>query len=139
MLSKDYIIGLTDGEGTFLVYIWKREKVTQNPRVECYYAIKMREDELPLLKEVKKFFGCGNIYFQKEYRKNQRDNYRFQIRKIDELNKKVIPLFKKNPLHSQKRKDFEIFCKVLNIVNKKGHLNQKGLEKIKKLKQEMHK
>ena len=71
VLSADYVVGLTDGEGSFTVYLLppKKEHGSVSYRVQCRYYIKMREDELPLLEKVKTFWGCGKIYFQKEYRK----------------------------------------------------------------------
>lgn len=140
MLSADYIVGLTDGEGSFSVYLNPPNKKhgSINYRVQCRYYIKMREDYLPLLKKVKKFWGCGEIYFQKEYRKNQRDNYRFEIFNYQQLKDIVVPFFQKNLLESKRIKDFELFCKILNLTLKKAHQTKSGLQKIKKLKADMH-
>ena len=54
-LSADYIVGLTDGEGSFTIYLNPPNKRhgSVNYRVQCRYYIKMREDELPLLEKVK--------------------------------------------------------------------------------------
>lgn len=139
MLSSDYILGLTDGEGSFCVFVRKPEKSTWKSRVECHFYIKMREDELPLLEKVKGFFGCGRISFQKEYRKNQRDNYRYQVSNLRELNTVIVPFFRKRYLHSTpRRKDFELFSKILELVNDKKHKTGGGLARIKKLKSRMH-
>lgn len=139
MLSSDYIIGLTDGEGSFCVFIRKPKKSTWRPRVECHFYIKMREDELPLLRKVKDFFACGRISFQKEYRENQRDNYRYQVSNLQELNSVIVPFFREKYLHSTpRRKDFELFSKILNLVNDKKHKTVGGFERIQKLKSQMH-
>jgi len=140
MLSADYIVGLTDGEGSFSVYLHppSEKHGSINYRVQCRYYIKMREDELPLLKKVEKFWGCGKIYFQKEYRKNQRDNYRFEIFNYQLLKNIVIPFFKKNSLQSKRIKDFKIFCEILNLALAKAHQTRKGLRKIMRLKSKMH-
>ena len=62
-LSADYIVGLTDGEGCF--YVGTRPvSITHNSRVEMHFYIKLREDELSLLRKVQEFFGCGGIYYQ---------------------------------------------------------------------------
>lgn len=64
-LSADYIVGLTDGEGSFSVYLNPPNKKhgSINHRVQCRYYIKMREDELPLLEKVKDFFWGGAVKF----------------------------------------------------------------------------
>ncbi len=139
-LSADYIVGLTDGEGSFSVYLNPPNKKhgSINYRVQCRYYIKMREDELPLLEKVKDFWGCGKIYFQKEYRENQRDNYRFEIFNYDLLKNVVVPFFKEHKLEGKRIKDFNLFCQILDLAIKKAHQTKKGLEKIKKLKERLH-
>src|SRR3989344_9151756 len=109
MLSPDYIVGLTDGEGSFCVFLRKPEKSTWNTRVECHFYIKMRDDELPLLEKVKDFFRCGRISFKKEYRENQKNNYRYQVSNLKDHANVIIPFFRKQKLLSTPRKkDFDI-------------------------------
>ena len=138
MLSKDYIVGLTDGGGSFCAYIREPVKKSWNTRVECHFYIKMREDELPLLKKVKQFFNCGRIDFQKESRVNQRNSYRFQVSDIKNLKAIVIPFFRKNNLIKRYR-DFGLFCKIVNMVYLKKHFTKSGLAQIRQIKKEMHK
>ncbi|MEJ0053574.1 MAG: LAGLIDADG family homing endonuclease [bacterium] len=140
VLSADYIVGLTDGEGSFCVYLLppKKEHGSVSYRVQCRYYIKMREDELPLLEKVQKFWGCGKIYFQREYRKNQRDNYRFEIFSYDLLKQVVVPFFKRHPLESKRVKDFELFYQVLELAIAKAHHTKEGVRKIAVLKSKMH-
>lgn len=140
VLSADYIVGLTDGEGSFCVYLLppKQSHGSVHYRVQCRYYIKMREDDLPLLQKVRGFWGCGKIYFQKEYRKNQRHNYRFEIFDYELLSAVVVPFFKKYPLQSKRIKDFKLFCKILELAMKKAHRTPKGIARIKKLKMQMH-
>jgi hypothetical protein len=139
MLSEDYIVGLTDGEGSFCTYIREPDKKTWNTRVECHFYIKMREDELPLLRKVKQFFACGRIDFQKESRVNQRDSYRFQISDIKNLKNEIIPFFRKNRLMSQRYCDFKLFCRIVDMVYRKRHFTKRGITIIKKIKSQMHK
>jgi hypothetical protein len=145
MLSADYIVGLTDGEGSFSVFLHypqrKRAKDTKYYRVECHYYIKLREDELPLLQEVKKFFNCGFIYLQKDKRPNHRNCYRFEISSLQKIKDVVIPFFQKYPLHSiSRRNDFDLFCKIFKIVSEKKnrHLTEEAIEELRRLKSQMH-
>lgn len=142
MLSKDYIIGLTDGEGSFTAYLRPPDKKygAKNYRIECHYYIKLRKEELGLLKEVKRFFNCGRISFQKDKRENHSDCYRFEISDLESIKKKVIPLFKKNaPKSFSRKKDFNLFLKIIGLVDKKSHQTAKGLKEIIRLKSQMHK
>lgn len=107
--------------------------------MECHFYIKMREDELPLLKKVRNFFGCGRISFQKEYRANQRDNYRYQISNLHELAVVIIPFFRGHALQSTPRKkDFDLFCRIVRLVGAKAHKTDSGIRKIQQLKSLMH-
>jgi hypothetical protein len=145
MLSADYIVGLTDGEGSFTIHLHPPRKIgkyaTKHYRVECHYYIKLREDELPLLKEVKTFFNCGNIYLQKDKRLNHRDCYRFEVSSLQKIIEVIIPFFQEHHLHSVNRiNDFNLFCKVFEILRNKNRrsLTEDELEKIRKLKSQMH-
>ena len=135
MLSKDYIIGLIDGEGSFTVFL---RKVGKYRKVEPHLYIKMRKEELPLLKNVKKFFGCGWISLQKDKRKGHSDCYRFEIGSLKDLKNKVIPILKGQLKSIKRKKDFKIFERILKIMERKEHLTPLGWKKIKKLKQKLH-
>ncbi len=66
MLSKDYIVGLIDGESSFTVYVRdpnKLTKVKRRVKVEPRFYLKLIEKDKPILDELKKFFNCGNVYF----------------------------------------------------------------------------
>ena len=140
MLSSDYIVGLTDGEGSFCAFIRKPQKSTWNTRVECHFYIKMRDDELPLLQKVKDFFQCGRLSFQKEYRENQQNNYRYQVSNLHELQTVIIPFFKEHTLFSTPRgKDFYLFCKIVEMIVNQQHKTEKGMDAIVQLKSQMHK
>jgi hypothetical protein len=137
-LSSDYIVGLTDGEGCFYVETRAPYGVYKTPRVEMHFFIKMTEDEVSLLREVQNFFGCGGVYYQKEYRQNQRACYRFGVTAQKDLNDKVIPFFDKHPLKSQKLKNYLLFKEIGELVKRREHKNPKGFEKIKQLKSLMN-
>jgi len=98
----------------------------------------MRKDELPLLKKVKKFFGCGYISLQKDRRKNHSDCYRYEVGNIRDLKEKVIPIFREKLQSTKRKKDFEIFCEILKMVEKKKHLISEGWKKIERLKKKLH-
>jgi hypothetical protein len=141
-INPNYIVGLVDGEGSFTAYVKNpdsKKKVKRRTKVEPRFYLKLVEKDKKILSELKKFFGCGSVYFQKDKRKNHQDCYRYEVTKRNDLEKIVIPFFKNNPLKfPSKRRDFEIFCKILKMVQEKKHLEELGLRKIYLLKQRMH-
>jgi hypothetical protein len=140
MLSKDYIVGLTDGEGSFTAYIRppRKEHGAKNYRVECHYYIKLREDDLPLLKKVKQFFRVGRISLQKDNRLNHHNCYRYEATSLKAICEVIIPFFDANPLEGAKVKDYLLFKKIVNAVLKKQHQMPYGLKQIIQWKREMH-
>ena len=137
-LSSDYVVGLTDGEGCFYVETRSPYGAYKTPRVEMHFFIKMTEEEILLLRSVQKFFGCGGVYYQREYRQNQRACYRFGVTAQKDLHNRIIPFFDKHQLKSKKLRNFLLFKEIGNLVKKREHKNPNGFEKIKQLKLQMN-
>jgi hypothetical protein len=142
MLHSDYIVGLVDGEGSFTVYVKPTEmkkKIKRRARVEPRFYLKLIEKDKEILYKLKQSFGCGNVYFQKDTRKNHQDCYRYEVANRSDLQNIIIPFFKKYPLRLQsKKKDFQIFCKLMERIQKGEHLTVSGLGRLYWLKQKMH-
>jgi len=142
MLKKDYIVGLVDGEGSFTAYVRKLNQSTEKirrVRIEPRFYVKLIEKDKSILDELKCFFRCGNVYFQGDKRKNHQNCYRFEVSNRRDLAQIIIPFFKENKLcFPSKRRDFEIFCKLMDAIGKGLHLSDAGLEKLYELKQQMH-
>lgn len=142
-LNPEYIIGLVDGEGSFTAYVRNPnvidKKVKRRVRVEPRFYIKLIERDKEILYRLKDFFGCGNVYFQKDRRPNHQNCYRYEVTNRRDLKEIIVPFFKKNQLRlASKKKDFEIFCKLMEMINNGRHLNNSGLLEIYKIKQSMH-
>ena len=142
MLNSDYIVGLVDGEGSFTVYVRNPDeikKVKRRTRAEPRFYLKLIEKDKDILYELKNFFGCGNVYFQIDKRENHQNCYRYEVGNRNDLENIIIPFFKKNRLKlMSKRKDFEIFCKIMKGIKKGEHLTKSGLKSLYQLKQKMH-
>jgi hypothetical protein len=83
------------------------------------------------MKSLIKFFDCGNVSKSKNV-------CRYRVSKFLDLTNKVIPLLKKYPVLGEKSKDFEDFCKVVEIMKLKQHLTREGLEEIRSIKAGMN-
>ncbi|MBI5913400.1 LAGLIDADG family homing endonuclease [Candidatus Azambacteria bacterium] len=142
MLTADYIVGLVDGEGSFTVYVRNPEDFSPRKRrvkVEPRFYIKLVEKDKKILYELKKFFGCGNVYFQKDIRANHQQCYRYEVANRTHLKEIIIPFFRKNDLRfPSKQKDFKIFCSLIDMMRTGNHLTEKRQAKMYLLKQKMH-
>ena len=54
----------------------------------------------------------------------------YRVGSLKDLNDKIIPHFDKYPLITQKKADFILFKKIINLMNNKEHLTLDGLQKI---------
>lgn len=141
-LNPNYIVGLIDGEGSFTCYVRNPEdkkNVKRRVIAEPRFYVKLVEKDKDILYRLKDFFGCGNVYFQIDNRKNHQNCYRYEVANRSHLKDKIIPFFQKYSLRiKSKKKDFDIFCRIIELMNKGKHLEEKGLIRLYKLKQQMH-
>jgi hypothetical protein len=137
VLNADYIVGLTDGEGSFAVHLNFSKR--RSAKVEARFCLKLKAVDKPLLEEIANFFGCGKIYIQRDRRANHSLCYRFEVYNREELNKIIIPFFKKHPLRSPSKKlDFLLFSQIMEKVGAEKHLTEEGMQEITALKAQMH-
>jgi len=135
---ESWIVGFTDGEGCFSVSLLKNKTAKTGWQVFPEFVITQGKKSLPALEIFKNYFQCGKVFENKRYDNHKENLYRYCIRSIKDLQEKVIPFFNRYQLKTSKIKDFQIFCKILVLVEKREHLNRKGLTKIAKLIQQMN-
>ena len=120
-----YITGFADGEGCFSVSFNRRAKLKTGIEVRPSFSIAQNKRSLQVLKDIHTYFGCGAIRFSK------RDQmYRYEVRSISDIQKRIIPHFQKYPLRTSKARDFEIFAEVCELIHQSKHLNSDYLEQI---------
>src|SRR3989344_2449270 len=140
IVSKDYVVGLTDGEGCFYINIWKSSAYKAGVGVQLHFHLKMQEKDKSLLESVRETLGCGAVYFQKEQRQNHCQCYRYTVSSQRDILQKIIPFFQQNPLQSaSKSKNFRIFSQVASLVKEGKHLRKSGVKQIRRLKAQMNK
>ena len=120
-----YITGLVDGEGCFMVSFNLRSGLNTGIEVRPSFSVSQNKRNLEVIKTLQKFFNCGGIRFDKHDQ-----TYKFEVRSIDDLMKKVIPHFEKFPLKTTKSADFRIFQEICQAVNKNFHRSNKYLPDI---------
>ncbi len=139
IVSKEYVVGLTDGEGCFYVNAWKSPSYRAGYGIQLHFHLKMQEKDKPLLEKIKNTLECGAVYFQKEQRANHCQCYRYTVNSQKDIFEKVIPFFKQYPLQSvTKKRSFMIFCQIAELVKSGKHLSESGIDKIRTLKLQMN-
>ena len=129
-LDAKWIVGFTDGEGCFHVSINKLTGMSLGWQVLPEFRIVQNEKDESVLFKIKEYFGFGDVKVNRTDFHGTRKEFR--VRGLENLNK-LIDFFNKNRLNTSKRKDFEIFSEIINLMNNKQHLTKEGLDKIAKL------
>ncbi len=125
MLNPYYITGFVDGEGSFSISISPRNFKNVKWEIRPSFSISQHKKSRSILFKIKDYFQCGTI------RPNRKDNtYKYEVRSVEELDKKIIPHFKKYPLQTDKKKDFEVFTSIIQIMKEGRHLTKEGLAEI---------
>ncbi|MDI6602790.1 MAG: LAGLIDADG family homing endonuclease [Patescibacteria group bacterium] len=128
-ISDEYLAGFVDGEGCFYVGFSKRSDLPLGWQILTEFHLSQNPGRLNLLEEFRKRVGCG--YLKPNHAKNPKDrSWVLVIKDRKDLKEKLIPFFKKCPLHSQKQQEFIVFAKVLSLIEKKKHLQKQGFRKI---------
>jgi len=129
-LNALWIVGFTDGEGCFHISINKLHKMSLGWQVLPEFRIVQHEKDEEVLYKIKNYFGFGSIEINNKDQNATRKGFR--VRGLKNLNK-IIDFFEKNQLQTSKRKNFEIFKQVIELMNNKEHLKKEELNKIAKL------
>ena len=130
-LEKNWIVGFVDGEGCFHVSLNRQEKMSLGWQVLPEFRVVQHQRDIKILHKLKEYFNCGNIC------KNHDERMEFRVRGLCNLNQ-IVKFFKKNSLQTSKQKKFEIFSEIIEMMNKKQHLNEEGLKEIASLASKMN-
>jgi hypothetical protein len=128
-----YISGYVDGEGCFTVSFSRRTRLRAGWEVRPSFSVSQNADRAQVLRLMLEHFGCGTI------RPDRSDHtVKYEVRGIDNLVTGIVPHFEKNPLMSDKQRDFQHFAAVCGLVSAKAHLTPVGLREIVDLAMEMN-
>ena len=133
-----WIVGYVDGEGCFSVSMFRNKSTRYGWQVFPEFVITQGEKSLNSLKMIQNFFGCGKIFVNRRHDNHRENLYRYCVRSIKDLNEKIIPFFQENKLKTEKKKDFEMFVRIIGLMLKQEHFSLKGLKKIANLIQKMN-
>lgn len=120
-----YVTGIVEGEGSFVVSFNRRTKLAVGVETRPSFSVALNQRDLNLLKDLQMFFHCGAIRYSKADR-----TYKYEVRSVADLVKKILPHFEKYPLAGSKSQDFEKFAEIVRLVHAKHHLNGEILKKI---------
>lgn len=125
ILHPWFVTGLVDGKGCFSVSFSMRKRLNVGIETRPLFSLSLNRRDLTLIKALHAYFQCGSIRYSRS------DNtYKFEVRSIQDLVKRVIPHFKEYPLQGNKQSDFERFEQICLMVLANLHLNKARLLEI---------
>ena len=131
-ISNEYFVGFTDGEGCFYCGFGRRKDLPLKWQIITEFHVSQNPGGKNVLDDFRKRLGCG--YLKPNHAKNPKDkSWILIVKNREDLRNRVIPFFKKYPLQTSKKYDFEIFAKVLNAIKNGEHLSKDGLRKVVEL------
>lgn len=127
-----FVTGFSDAESTFIVPLRKRSEFKHGWEVLTEFKIGLHRKDLLLLESLKAYWGnIGTIKISKEI-----VIYRICSMKDLEV---VINHFTRYPLITQKRADFELFKKVVEIKKSGRHTTLGGFQEIVNIRASLNK
>ncbi len=96
------------------------------------FTVVQHQRDIQVLHALKAYFGCGVV------RVNHGDRMAFRVRKIEDLNKRIVPFFAAHPLKTKKHVDFLKFRSVLALMEKDAHLTSEGVDQIRAIASKMN-
>ena len=132
--DPNWLAGFASGEGSFQVDIKTSETLKLGYQILLRFSLAQNSIDEQLLINLRDYLDCGRVQ-KKKNKKFNTEFFEFRVEKFDDINKKIIPFFIKYPIVGLKSLDFQDFCKVADLINKKAHLTIEGLNQIRRIKE----
>lgn len=135
---EQWIVGFVDGEGCFSIALYPNRTYKLGWQVLPDFVVVQGERSINVLYELKRFFGCGNVYVNRRHDNHREDMFRWNVRSQADLVTRIIPFFEQYPLRAAKKDEFVKFSEVVRMITRHEHLCVDGLRRIAEIAQTMN-
>jgi hypothetical protein len=135
---EQWIVGFVDGEGCFSVPIFRNPCYRIGWQVQPAFAVVQGAKSVSVLQDLKRFFGCGDVFINRRHDNHREDLYRFDVRALQDLSSRILPFFEENPLRTAKHQEFRRFAVIVRMMQSKIHLTVDGMIAIAKIAETMN-
>ncbi len=104
-----WIVGFVDGEGCFSVSRFRNKTCSSGYQVLYEFVITQGKSSEKTMNAIRDYFDCGHVYINRRYDNHHEHLLRYCVRKQSDLKTIILPFFRKYPLQSAKREQFEVF------------------------------
>lgn len=127
-LNEEVIRGFVDAEGNFSFSFRSSDSNPNYVGVNFNFNVTQEKSEIKILESLIEFFGCGNVFVDKE------GIGRFVVNNKKDLLEKIIPFFEVNELQTIKQTSFLNFKKALAICLDNKPLQEIHITELKSIK-----
>jgi LAGLIDADG DNA endonuclease family protein len=141
---RGWVIGFVDGEGCFSIgFVRQQDRPGRvgyklGYQVAHEFAVTQGAQSVQVLRELREFFGIGQVIANRRYDNHREHLYRYVVRSCKELQEVVIPFFRQHPMHTSKQRNFEKFARCVELVSAGRHKTVDGLLEIVEIAQTMN-
>ena len=134
----EWITGFTDGEGCFSISVVRNSGCRLGWQVQHEFAITQSAISVEALEVVRTHMGCGTVVLHRRHDNHKAPLAEYSVKRRRDLVAVIIPFFEAHPLMTAKRRDFELFKMVIDLVGRHRHLEEDGLREIASITQSMN-
>jgi hypothetical protein len=153
LISEERIMGFVEGEGCFSITIQRvierRQRTRNKPsnikrpylfRAHPTFRLTISEQDREILNVIRETLGFGQIYVQNRSQKDSRykDIAYYYAQGLKEC-LLAKDFFQRQKFYTNKGRDFEFWCKALEIIKSGRHLEKDGLLEICGIRDQMNK
>ena len=126
-----YIAGFSDGEGSFNLSLKNRGDYKENWKLSPSFNISQKDRVI--LSKIKDTLKCGTLRERKD------GVVYFEVTNVNSLYEIIIPFFNRfNFLSANKKRNFMIFSKIIEMMYKREHLSREGFIQILQLREKLN-
>ena len=127
-----YLSGFVDGEGTFSVGVQRRSDLPFGYQLVPEFRVSQNAERVVVLQALQRVLGCGRIVDNDRHRAADQTKV-LVVRQRADLQHRVIPFFRRNPLLSDKQGSFESFAAIVAAMAAGEHLRWDGFVRLIRL------
>jgi hypothetical protein len=134
VIDPFWLTGFVDAEGCFNVTTFKSQTSKLKEAVKLSFILTQNVRDENLMKSLIKYLRCGYVTIENR----GTVDFGYAVTNFSSIKDVIIPFFYKYPLQGIKSLDFVDFAKAVDIMHKKAHLNQEGLDQIRLIRDRMN-
>jgi hypothetical protein len=126
-----YLAGFADGEGSFNLSFRKRKDYSQPWKISLCFNVSQKDKVILAL--YKRHLKCGTL------RSRNDGVWYYEVNNFTAIQENVIPFFKRYGfLSANKKRDFQKFMKLADLIADKKHLKIDGIKRILEIRKTMN-